>query len=135
MIVRIIELLLTWMNFKFVIDHQVEYLVQHKRDLASYLRPCHSLPLSMDFLVPQDMGDDEMTNETPRSTVVDYDEPMSSSSGSENMSIAQTSIVRKKRSGLCLCGRSVRKILSSEDMATSISISRRKGIPHRSPLC
>ncbi|KGN60754.1 uncharacterized protein LOC101202757 [Cucumis sativus] len=114
---------------------KVDFVLKHKRDLTSYLRPCNSLPLSMDFLVPQDVGDDEMTNETPRSTIVDYDEPMSSSSGSENMSIAQPPIVRKKRSGLCLCGRSSRKIISSEDIATSMSISRRKGIPHRSPLC
>ena len=88
----------------------------------------------MDFLV-QDMGDDEMTNETPHSTIVDYDEPMSSSSsGSETMSIPHTPIIRKKRTGVYLCGRSASKI-SNEDMTTSISISRRKGVPHRSPLC
>ncbi|KAF2317149.1 hypothetical protein GH714_012191 [Hevea brasiliensis] len=80
--------------------------------------------------------DDEMTNETPHSTIVDSDEPMSWSSGSsasENMSMACTQeIVRRKRSGLYVCGRSANKV-SDEDMATSMS--RRKGIPHRSPLC
>ncbi|KAG7021192.1 hypothetical protein SDJN02_17880, partial [Cucurbita argyrosperma subsp. argyrosperma] len=114
---------------------KVDFVLKHKRNLSSYLKPCNSLPLSMDFLV-QDMGDDEMTNETPHSTIVDYDEPMSSSSsGSETMSIPHTPIIRKKRTGVYLCGRSASKI-SNEDMTTSISISsRRKGIPHRSPLC
>ena len=78
------------------------------------------------------MGDDEMT----RSTIVDYDEPMSSSSGSsgsENMTKACTEIVRKKRSGWNVCARLMANKVSDEDMATSMS--RRKGIPHRSPLC
>ncbi|TKY73045.1 hypothetical protein E2542_SST01792 [Spatholobus suberectus] len=85
--------------------------------------------LSPDFLAPQEMGDDEMT----RSTIVDCDEPMSSSSGSENMSMACTEIVRKKRSGWNVCVRSMTNKVSDEDMATSMS--KRKGIPHRSPLC
>ncbi|KAI3446832.1 hypothetical protein Pfo_003497 [Paulownia fortunei] len=59
--------------------------------------------------------------------------PLSSSSGSENMmSFACTEFVRKKRSGLYVCGRLATKI-TEEDMATSMS--RRKGVPHRSPLC
>lgn len=107
-------------------------MLKHKRDLSPYLRRCNSLQLSPDFFVPQDMGDEEMTNETPHSTIVDSDEPMSSSSESENTSMACTEIVRKKRSGLYVCGRSANKV-SDEDMATSMS--RRKGIPHRSPLC
>lgn len=105
-------------------------MLKHNKDLSPYLRACHSLQLSPDFLVPPDMGEDEMTNETPHSTIVDSDE---GSSGSENMSMARTEIVRKKRSGLYVCGRSASKV-SEEDMATSM-ISRRKGIPHRSPLC
>ncbi|KAL5547701.1 hypothetical protein UlMin_002932 [Ulmus minor] len=117
---------------------KVDYLLKHKRDLSPYLRTCNSLQLSPDFLVPQDMGDDDMTNETPHSTIVDSDELMSSSSdssGSENMlSMANTDhIVRKKRSELYVCARSSYKV-SDEDMATSM-ISRRKGIPQRSPLC
>uniref|UniRef100_A0A803N6V5 B box-type domain-containing protein n=1 Tax=Chenopodium quinoa TaxID=63459 RepID=A0A803N6V5_CHEQI len=116
---------------------QVDFVLTHNRDLSPYLRVCKVLQLSPDFLYPQDMGDDEMTNETPNSTIVDCDEPMSSycgSSDSENMSVActETEIVRKKRSGLYVCGRSINKV-SDEDMATSMS--RRKGIPHRSPLC
>ncbi|KAH1107787.1 hypothetical protein J1N35_011555 [Gossypium stocksii] len=99
---------------------------------------------SPDFLIPQGMGVDEMTNETPHSTVADSNEPQSLSSGSDNTSMAmamamamaynsdQHQIVRKKRSGLYLCGRSASKV-SDEDMATSMS--RRKGIPQRSPLC
>lgn len=115
-------------------------MLKHMKDLSPYLRTCNSLQLGPDFLFPQDMGDDEMTNETPNSTIVDSDEPMSSwsgSSGSENMmSMACTEIVRKKRSGLnYVCARSASNYkVSDEDMATSM-ISRRKGIPHRSPLC
>lgn len=77
-----------------------------------------------------------MTNETPHSTVVDSDDPMSSgsgSSGSENMSMMCTGFVRKKRSGLYSCERFSSKVHSEEDMATSMS--RRKGIPQRSPMC
>jgi hypothetical protein len=110
-------------------------VVKHHKDLSPYLRACNTLQLSPDFLIPQDMGDDEMTNETPHSTIVDCDEPMSSSSGSsgsENMSVACTQIVRKKRSELYVCARSANRV-SNEDMATSMS--RRKGIPHRSPMC
>ncbi|KAK9268317.1 hypothetical protein L1049_000065 [Liquidambar formosana] len=110
---------------------KVDFVLKHNKDLSPYLRACNSLQLSPDFLVPQDMGDDDMTH----STIVDSDEPMSwssGSSGSENMSMACTEIVRKKRSGLYVCARSASKV-SEEDMATSMS--RRKGIPHRSPLC
>ncbi|KAI3929801.1 hypothetical protein MKX01_025969 [Papaver californicum] len=118
---------------------KVDYLLKHKKSLSPYLRICHSLHLSPDFLIPQDTGDccydedEEMTN----STIVDYEEPMSSSSGSENMSMMIcTEFVRKKRSGLYVCGRSANisnSDSSNEDMATSMS--RRKGIPQRSPLC
>lgn len=116
-------------------------MLKHYKDLTPFLRTCNSLQLSPDFFIPQDMGDfDDTTNETPHSTIVDYDEPMSSScnsgsSGSENMSMMCThEFVRKKRSGLYVCGRSVNKASHhEEDMATSMS--RRKGIPHRSPLC
>ncbi|KAJ4709691.1 PLATZ transcription factor family protein [Melia azedarach] len=119
---------------------KVDFVLKHYEDLTPYLRSCNTLTLSPDFLIPyQDMGEDEMTNETPHSTIVDCDEPMSWSSGSsgssENMSIAcTTQIVRKKRSGFYVnvCARSANKV-SDEDMATSMS--RRKGIPHRSPLC
>ena len=119
-------------------------MLKYKRDLSPYLRTCNSLQLSPDFLVPQDnMGDDDMTNETPHSTIVDSDEPMSSSSGSSSgsenmMSMGCTEIVRKKRStGLSyVCARSAAsyKVSDHEDMATSM-ISRRKGVPHRSPMC
>lgn len=75
-----------------------------------------------------------------RSTVVDCDEPMSSCSGSSgsenNMSMSCTDIVRKRRSGwttVCAKFMANSNKVSDEDMATSMS--RRKGIPHRSPLC
>ncbi len=104
-------------------------MLKHYKDLSPYLRTCSSLQLSPDFLIPQDMGDEEMT----RSTVVD--EPMSSSSGSENISMACSEIVRKRRSGWTVCAKFMANSnkVSDEDMATSMS--RRKGIPHRSPLC
>lgn len=103
----------------------------------------------------------EITNESLHSTIVDSDEqPMScynyssGSSGSENISSSNnnnmfcTEIVRKKRSGLvyvsCTGINNMRssssnnnnnnnKLHSEEDIATSMS--RRKGIPQRSPLC
>ncbi|XP_027065682.1 protein RGF1 INDUCIBLE TRANSCRIPTION FACTOR 1-like [Coffea arabica] len=114
---------------------KVDSVLKHYKDLSPFLRACKVLQLSPDFFIPQDYGDDEMTNETPHSTIVDCDEPLSSSSGSsgsENMSFMCTEFVRKKRSGLYVCGRSATKI-TDEDMATSMS--RRKRVPHRSPLC
>ncbi|XP_058068471.1 protein RGF1 INDUCIBLE TRANSCRIPTION FACTOR 1 [Magnolia sinica] len=112
---------------------KVDFLLKHNKDLSACLRTCDSWQFSPDFLVQNDTGDDE-TNDTPRSTVVD-DEAMGSSSGSsgsDNLSLVCTDFVRKKRSSLYVCARSASNI-SDEDMATSIS--RRKGIPHRSPLC
>ncbi|CAB4319132.1 unnamed protein product [Prunus armeniaca] len=128
---------------------KVDYLLKLNKGLSPFLKKCNSLQLSPDFLVPlSDTGDEEMTSDqtNPHSTIVDCDDPMSSSSsgssGSENMSMSMNmgyrhhEIVRKKRSGLnyaSLCGRSAHKV-SDEDMASSM-ISRRKRIPHRSPLC
>ncbi|XP_077217485.1 PLATZ transcription factor family protein [Tasmannia lanceolata] len=113
---------------------KVDFVLKQKKDLSAYLRTCDWLQLSPDFLAHQDMGDDE-NNETPRSTVVDEEEAMGSSSGSsgsENPTLGCTEFIRKKRSGLYGYSRSASSI-SNEDMETSIS--RRKGIPHRSPLC
>ncbi|KAM1155090.1 hypothetical protein ACFX13_026620 [Malus domestica] len=128
---------------------KVDYVLKFKKDLSPYLKTCNSLQLSPDFLVPlSDMGDEEMTSDqtNPNSTILDLDDPMSSSSseswGSETMGMSlhmtymHHEVVRKKRSGLnyaSICGRSTHKA-SDEDMATNM-ISRRKRIPHRSPLC
>ncbi|CAK9159016.1 unnamed protein product [Ilex paraguariensis] len=114
---------------------KVDFVLKHCKSLSPFLRSCNSLQLSPDFFIPQDMGDDELTNETPHSTIVDCDERVSSSSGSsgsENMSWACTEFVRKKRSGLYVCSKSANKV-GEEDMEATMS--RRKGIPHRSPLC
>ncbi|GAV73913.1 PLATZ domain-containing protein [Cephalotus follicularis] len=116
---------------------KVDFVLKHYKDLTPFLRKCKTLTLGPDFLFPQDMGDDEMTNETPNSSIVDCEEPMSwssGSSGSENMSsVACTQVVRKKRSnGLYVYSMLANKV-SKEDMATSMS--RRKRVPHRSPLC
>ncbi|PWA77464.1 PLATZ transcription factor family protein [Artemisia annua] len=115
---------------------KVDFALKHYQDLTPFLRVCNSLQLGPDFFIPNDNGDDDMTNETPHSTIVDYDDPMTSCSGSsssENMSMMCTEFVRKKRSGLYYCGRSSNKVHSDEDMASSMS--RRKGIPQRSPMC
>lgn len=98
--------------------------------MSPFLRVCKNLQLSPDFFIPQDIGDDE----TQHSTIVDSDGP-SGSSGSENMSFICTDFVRKKRSGLFVCGRLLsNKITEEDNMANSMS-NRRKGTPHRSPLC
>ncbi|KAL5697787.1 Protein RGF1 INDUCIBLE TRANSCRIPTION FACTOR 1 [Ranunculus cassubicifolius] len=118
---------------------KVEFVLKHHRDLSPYLKKCKSLQLSPDFLLPHDIEYDEMSLEMPHSTSVDYDESITSSSsdssGSRNMSFICTEFVKKKRSGLYVCGRSASKASSSseEDMVTSMN--RRKRIPHRSPLC
>ncbi|KAG6421164.1 hypothetical protein SASPL_117713 [Salvia splendens] len=115
---------------------KVEFVLKHYYDLSQLLRVCKTLQLGPDFFIPQDICDDETTNETPNSTVVDSsDEPLSSSSassGSHNKSFSCTGFVRKKRSGLYVCRRLANKI-KGEDMATSMN--RRKRVPHRSPLC
>nr|KAK4265298.1 hypothetical protein QN277_026367 [Acacia crassicarpa] len=133
---------------------KVDFVLKHYKDLSPYLRTCNSLQLSPDFLMPQDMtmmmaaamesDEDMVTN----STIVDGDEPMSScnsagSSGSDNNTVSAAAmaaascseIVRKKRSAWKVCARlmAANNKVSDEDMATSFS--RRKGIPHRSPLC
>ncbi|XP_059286840.1 protein RGF1 INDUCIBLE TRANSCRIPTION FACTOR 1-like [Lycium barbarum] len=117
---------------------KVDFVLKHYQDVFPFLRRCTTLQLSPDFFIPQDMADDE----TAHSTIVDSDGPwgssMSGSSGSENnmMSVFPcTEFVRKKRSGLYVCGRTLNsyKNITDEDIATSMS--RRKGIPHRSPLC
>lgn len=118
-------------------------MIKHYKDISPFLRRCTTLQLGPDFFIPNDMTDDDTANETAHSTIVDSDEPWGSStsgsSGSENMmmNFPCTEFVRKKRSGLYVCGRitlnSYKNITYNEDMATSMS--RRKGIPHRSPLC
>ncbi|XP_042507051.1 protein RGF1 INDUCIBLE TRANSCRIPTION FACTOR 1-like [Macadamia integrifolia] len=124
---------------------KVEFALKHNKDLSPYLRNCKMLQLSPDFMIPQDTGDDDddEMNETPHSSVVDCDEPMSSSSSGSSGSdqtinmVCRTEFVRKKRSsGLYVhCARSANRVSSEEqDMATSM-MSRRKGIPHRSPMC
>nr|XP_043629721.1 protein RGF1 INDUCIBLE TRANSCRIPTION FACTOR 1-like [Erigeron canadensis] len=117
---------------------KVDFVLKHYRDLTPFLRVCTSLQLGPDFFIPNnDSGDDNMTNETPHSTIVDSDDPMSSgsgSSGSETMSLMCTGFVKKKRSNLYYSEKFNSKVNSEEDMATSMS-NRRKGVPQRSPMC
>ncbi|XP_073282790.1 protein RGF1 INDUCIBLE TRANSCRIPTION FACTOR 1-like [Primulina huaijiensis] len=100
---------------------KVDYVLKHYKNLSPFLKVCKTLQLSPDFFIPQDMGDDETMYTT-----------LSSDSDSDNVSFSCTELVRKKRSGLYVCGR-LSNTVTDEDMATSMS--RRKGIPHRSPLC
>lgn len=125
-----------------IFDDQVDFVLKHYKDISPFLRRCTILQLGPDFFIPQDMTDYDTANETPHSTIVDNDEPWDSSgsSGSENMMIMSTTnnfpcteFVRKKRSELYVCGRVTLNSYKNEDMATSMN--RRKGIPHRSPLC
>lgn len=117
----------------------MDFVLKHYRDLSPYLRTCNILQLSPDYLIPQEMGEEEITRSTIDEQISSYSGSSSSSSGSENMSIACTEIVRKRRSGwtsMCakfMANNNINKV-SDEDMASSM-ISRRKGIPHRSPLC
>lgn len=113
-------------KFTNIHPFQVEYILRKKKDLSEYLRPCKTLQLGPDFFIPHDADD-----ETTQSTLVDVDEPMGSSD-SDNLSIPHTNFVRKKRSGPYICARSANRI-SDDDMATNMS--RRKGVPQRSPLC
>lgn len=135
-------------------------MLKHYTDLSPFLRKCKTLQLGPDFFIPQDMGDDinlhqEITNESLHSTIVDSNEqPMSCynySSGSENISSSNnmfcTEIVRKKRSGLVYVSctginsrrpsssshNNKQQLHSEEDISTGMS--RRKGVPQRSPLC
>ncbi|KAL7134599.1 hypothetical protein ABFS83_11G038100 [Erythranthe nasuta] len=118
---------------------KVEFVLKHYKEITPFLKVCNTLQLSPDFFIPQDIGDEETTNNnnnSPHSTIVD--EPLTSSSSSDNMSFSCTEFVRKKRSGLYVCGRLANyKINSSseEDDLMATSMSRRKGVPHRSPLC
>ncbi|KAM7263810.1 hypothetical protein ACFE04_001493 [Oxalis oulophora] len=130
---------------------KVDFVLKHYKDLSPFLKKCKILTLGPDFLFPvQDMmggSEEETTNETLNSTIVDGEDPMSWSSGSSSGSsenynmiispIACTEIVRKRRSALYYHPDQVKvKVTSSDDeMASSIMNNRRKGTPHRSPFC
>ncbi|MQL70012.1 hypothetical protein Taro_002315, partial [Colocasia esculenta] len=117
---------------------KVDFVLRQKKDLSPYLRTCDSLSLNPDFAVPHEGRDDDGNDNTTHSTVVDNDEPMGSSD-SENLSSAApctADFVRKKRSGLYVCARSAGGSLSNVNSAEiTANVNRRKGIPHRSPMC
>ncbi|XP_020680436.1 uncharacterized protein LOC110098068 [Dendrobium catenatum] len=110
---------------------KVEYVLSQENDLSTYLRRCDSLHLGPDFLIPQEAyaGEDEI-NETTHSTVVEGDETMASSD-SENLSyLLRTEITYRKRSGPYSSAPASR--IANEELTANMS--RRKGIPQRSPL-
>lgn len=115
----------------------MDFILENYQDFSPFLRTCNILQLGPDFFIPQGMGN----GDTSSDSMISDDQPMSSccyssvsgSSGSENMSMFFTEFVRKKRSGVMyVCGRSANKV-SEQDMV--MNMSRRKGIPQRSPLC
>ncbi|XP_010557629.1 PREDICTED: uncharacterized protein LOC104826567 isoform X2 [Tarenaya hassleriana] len=131
---------------------KVDFVLKRYKDLTPFLKPCHTLTLGPDYIIPQDVGlaDSDQAYETPRSTVVDSDEPMSWSSGASSGNSSDiyphappyapttNNVVRKKRSGFYVCGKSSAssyKVASDDQDDISTCINRRKGIPHRSPLC
>ncbi|XP_065049811.1 protein RGF1 INDUCIBLE TRANSCRIPTION FACTOR 1-like [Musa acuminata AAA Group] len=109
---------------------KVEYVLRQKKDLSPYLRPCKTVQLSPDFHIPHD---DDEANETTHSTIVEGDEPMASSD-SENLSLPCAKIIHTSRNGRrYICARSATSVTDEEYMTANMS--RRKSIPHRSPLC
>ncbi|KAL0723288.1 hypothetical protein Bca4012_037887 [Brassica carinata] len=120
---------------------KVEFVMKRYRDITPFIKPCHTLTLGPDYIIPQDLhADDNMAAyETPRSTVVDGDDSMSWSSTSSEPGDAATTthVVRKKRTGICFCAKSANsyKVVSEDPDDISNCINRRKGIPQRSPLC
>ncbi|KAJ4748078.1 PLATZ transcription factor [Rhynchospora pubera] len=111
---------------------KVDYILRYQNDLSPYLRPCKTLQLSPDFFIPHDSTDEE-AYETTHSTLIEGEESMTSSD-SDNLSMPPMEFVKKKRSGLYICGRSASSRFSHEDIMSS-TMSKRKGTPRRSPLC
>ncbi|CAL9089414.1 unnamed protein product, partial [Musa acuminata var. zebrina] len=107
---------------------KVEYVLRQKQDLSPYLRRCKTLQLSPDYIVPHDVDE-----ETTHSTIVEGDEH-TASSDSERLSLPCTrfQIMNRKASWPCISATSP---AAASDVHTSRNMSRRKGVPHRSPLC
>ncbi|WOL13524.1 hypothetical protein Cni_G22294 [Canna indica] len=110
---------------------KVEYVLRKKKDISPYLRGCKSLQLSPDLQIPHE--DDETTH----STVVEGDEPNGPSDSDENMSLPCTKAIHMKRSESYVWAGSAGRIRTTREelMAAASMNSRRKSIPHRSPLC
>ncbi|KAL0643382.1 hypothetical protein Bca4012_041672 [Brassica carinata] len=127
-------------NLLSIAHWAVEFVMKRYRDITPFIKPCHTLTLGPDYIIPQDLhADDNMAAyETPRSTVVDGDDSMSWSSTSSELGDAATTthVVRKKRTGFCFCAKSANsyKAVSEDPDDISNCINRRKGIPQRSPL-
>lgn len=106
-------------------------MLSKEKDLSTYIRRCESLHLGPDFFIPQEAynGDEEL-NETTHSTLVEGDETMASSD-SENLSVLLSSeITHRKRSG----PHSSKPVSRMANEELTANMSRRKGIPKRSPL-
>ncbi|WOK91608.1 hypothetical protein Cni_G00299 [Canna indica] len=117
------------------LECKVDYISRHTKDFSQYLRTCQSLELGPDFMIPQDhIGEEDDANETTQSTIVEGDEdPMCSSESENYFNVPYVNFIRKKRSGLNICWRSANRVSNDEYLAANMS--RRKGIPQRSPLC
>lgn len=106
----------------------MEYVLRQKQDLSPYLRRCKTLQLSPDYIIPHDVDE-----ETTHSTIVEGDEH-TASSDSERLSLPCTrfQIMNRKASWPCISATSP---AAASDVHASRNMSRRKGVPHRSPLC
>lgn len=106
----------------------MEYVLRQKQDLSPYLRRCKTLQLSPDYIIPHDVDE-----ETTHSTIVEGDEH-TGSSDSERLSLPCTrfQIMNRKASWPCISATSP---AAASDVHTGRNMSRRKGVPHRSPLC
>ncbi|KAM0942712.1 putative transcription repressor PLATZ family [Dioscorea sansibarensis] len=113
---------------------KVDYVLSQNKDLSMYLRKCESLTLSPDFLIPNDVdiGDGEEEEEEEEEGDEEEEEEVNNNENSMDIDI-DIDIMRKKTTDLFVCARMTNSV-SGEDIATNMS-TRRKGIPHRSPLC
>lgn len=98
---------------------KVDYISRHKKDFSPYLRVCESLQLSPDGAGGDD--GDAANYAAVQSAVVEGDDRLCSSDSETVCDGPAISLIAKKRSGLKQCSRAANM--------------RRKGIPHRSPLC
>ncbi|WOK92631.1 hypothetical protein Cni_G01322 [Canna indica] len=121
---------------------KVDYLLRKKKDLSPYLRRCKTLQLSPDYFVPQ-ADDDELNFDTTQSTIVEGDEHLNGSSDDSEkltMSCTESTINRKGTNSWPYISINTARSITKNSTASGVqmsasNISRRKGVPQRSPLC
>ncbi|KAK4487597.1 hypothetical protein RD792_005753 [Penstemon davidsonii] len=115
---------------------KVDFVLKQYKDISPFLR----LQLGPDLFIPQDNYDDDIGTSTNEITTRAHDHSTLHINMPFNMSSFE--FVRKKRSSssstgvVDVCGNYNMMMITHQDDQDTISIiSRRKGIPHRSPLC